>query len=309
MSGIATLQRHIEDKARAVLDGYLASRLAASSVPGVSDRVGALRVAVGLDPTQTSGSVATDTLPRVDLYCVDANPEYDITGDGLSVAYTYEVSAVAQFDGSDFSAAARSSQELCGIACETLERYLRDAGGVSGSIYRVDTTSPVRSQSQMFDVAETRLYTMQSLGELTIYGRAVFVDEPTYAPVEIEPGRPTLFGQLADITSGLDASSGLGAAEANRLTTWTVSSGDLAGASDIIVDTSPAFAWADSGSVAIYLQRHGATVSGDPTATTAITLAAYSVADGDRWVIFAADDGPDGTRHHATWAIDWSVTA
>lgn len=309
MSGISALQRHIEDKARALLDGYLPSVLAPVAIPGVSDRIGALRVAVGFDPSQFAGSTITDTLPRVDFYCISAETEYDITGTQMDVLFTYEVSGVTQYDESDFSAAARSSQMLCGYACETLEQYLRDKAGASGCIWRVDTTSPVQTQTQVYDIGETRLHTMQSLGEMTVYARATFADTATFLDPTIEPGNPTIFDQLADIASGLDADSGLGTATANRTSTWTTTPAALAAATDVDVDLLPAFAWASGASATIYMQRHGATVTTDPSAgSLTVTLATYSVVDGDRWIIYAADDGANGTRHHATWAINWSVS-
>ena len=309
MSGIASLQRHIEDKARAMLDGYLASALASAAVPGVSGRVGALRIAVGLDPAQIGGAVMTDTLPRVDLYCISAESEYDIAGTSMDVTYTYEVSGIAQYDGSDFSAAARSASMLCGYAAETLERYLRDRAGGPGCIWRVDTTGPVQTQASIYDEGESRLHTMQALAEITVHARASFGDTATYLDPTIVPGNPTIFDQLSAITSGLDADTGIGTADANRATTWTTTSGALASASSVDVGLSTAFAWATDATAAIYLQRHGATVSGDPgSASLSVTLSTYSVIDGDRWIIFAADDGTDGTRHHATWAITWSVS-
>jgi hypothetical protein len=49
-------------------------------------------------------------------------------------------------------------------------------------------------------------------------------------------------------------------------------------------------------------------VSGDPNSALSVTLATYDVLDGDRWIIHAADDGTDGTKHQAAWAITWSVS-
>ena len=308
MSGIAALQRHVDDKARVVLDAYLRSTVSAASIPGVSDRVGALRIAVGLDPSQIGGSVMTDTLPRVDFYTVAAESAYDVAGTNLDVFYTYEVSGIAQYDESDFSASARSAALLCAHACETLEKYLRDGGGASGCIWRVDTTSPVRTQAQLYDVGDDRLHTMQAVAEVTVSARATFEDSPTYLDPTIEPGRPTIFDQLADITSGLDADTGVGTATANRSSTWSTTTAALAGATAVQVDIDPAFAWTVGSTATIYLQRHQATVTGDPNSALSITLATYDVVDGDSWIIHAADDGTDGTKHQAAWAITWSVS-
>ena len=307
MTGIATLQRHVEDKARVVWDGYLRSSLSSMSIPGVSDRIGALRVAVGLDPL-TLPPTALDTLPRVDLYCVNADNLYDVTGLNLDAVYSYAVSGIAQYDESDPSASARSASQLCGEAAEILEQYLRDQNGGAGCIYRVDITSPVSSQATLLDTGEGRHYTMVATTEVTVYARATFADSPTYADPTIDPGQPMLFVQSADITSGLDADSGLGTATANRLSTWTTTTAALAGATAVHVDASPAFSWGAGSSVDIYLQRHGATVSGTVDSAVTVTLATYNVLDGDRWVIVVTDDGTDGTRQLATWAITWSVS-
>ena len=308
MSGIAALQRHVEDKAQVVLDAYLRSAVSGVSIPGVSSRTGALRVAIGLDPAQVGGSVMTDTLPRVDVYCVAADGDYDGPGMDRDVFYTYEVSAIAQYDESDFSASARSASILCSYACEVLEQYMRDGGGASGCIWRVDTTSPMRTQTQLYDVGEDRLHTMQAIAEVTISARATFADTATYLDPTIAPGKPTIFDQLADITSGLDADTGVGTAEANRSSTWSTTTAALAGAAAVYVDVDPAFAWVAGSTATIYLQRHAATVSGDPNSALTVTLATYDVLDGDRWIIHAADDGTDGTKHQAAWAITWSVS-
>lgn len=308
MSGIAALQRHVDDKARVVLDAYLRSSLSGESVPGVSDRIGALQIGIGLDPAQIGGSVMTDTLPRVDVYCVAADGDYDGPGMDRDVFYTYEVSGIAQYDESDFSASARSASALCAFACETLEQYLRDQSGGAGCIWRVDTTSPIRTQVQLYDVGEDRLHTMQAVAEVTVSARTSFADTPTYLDPTIAPGKPTIFDQLADITSGLDADTGVGTATANRSSTWSTTTAALAGATAVQVDIDPAFAWTVGSTATIYLQRHSATVSGDPNSSLSVTLATYDVLDGDRWIIHAADDGTDGTKHQAAWAITWSVS-
>tara|TARA_S200002703_G_scaffold160081_1_gene176643 strand:- start:7875 stop:8795 length:921 start_codon:yes stop_codon:yes gene_type:complete len=305
--GIAAVQRHIEDKARVVWDGYLRSALSSLAIPGVSDRIGALKIAIGVDPLDLPGS-AVDTLPRVDLYCVGAESAYDIAGTNLDAAFVYHVSAIAQYDESDPSASARSAGALAGESAEVLEQYLRDKTGGAGCIWRVDITAPVQVQTGTFDVSETRVHTMIATTEVTVQTRTTFADSPTYADPTIDPGNPTLFVQLADITSGLDASTGVGTAEANRLSTWTTTTAALAGATSLDVDASPAFAWGAGSAVTIYMSRHGAAVTGTVDADVSVILATYSILDGDRWLITVVDDGTDGTRAIATWAITWSVS-
>lgn len=305
---IASVQRHVEDKARVVWDGYLRSKLATESIPGVSDRIGALRIAVGLDPSELPGDVMIDTLPRVDLFATSAMGEYDVAGTTMTAFFTYSVTGIACYDETDESDSARSAQWLSSSAAEVLEHYLRDQGGAGGSIWRVDITSPVSTQVGVYDLAESRVHTMIGTTEITIYTRADFSDSPTYADPTINPGQPMLFAQLADITSGLDGPTGVGVASANRLTTWTTTTAALAGATTVDVDMAPAFGWVAGSAVSIYLQRHSTTISGTVDADVSVTLATYSVLDGDRWVIVCADDGTGGTRQIATWAIDWSVT-
>jgi hypothetical protein len=307
--GVAAIQRHIEDKARLVWDGYLRTRLEGltDQIPGVSDRVGALRIAVGVDPLDLPAS-AIDTLPRIDLYCVGAESAYDIAGTNLDAAFVYHVAAIAQYDESDPSAAARSASALACESAEVLEQYLRDKTGVAGCIWRVDVTSPVQVQAGTFDVSETRVHTMIATSEVTVQTRTTFADSPTYSDLTIDPGNPTLFVQLADITSGLDASTGVGTATANRLSTWTTTTAALAGATSLDVDASPAFAWGAGSAVTISMSRHGAAVTGTVDADVSVPLATYSILDGDRWLITVVDDGTDGTRTLATWAITWSVS-
>tara|TARA_R100000951_G_scaffold116558_2_gene129005 strand:- start:5219 stop:6139 length:921 start_codon:yes stop_codon:yes gene_type:complete len=305
--GVASLQRHIEDKARVVLDGYLRSAISSESIPGVSTRIDALRISVGLDPTDLPTTML-DTFPRVDFYVVTSESAYDITGMNLDALYTYEVSAIVQYDESDPPSAARSAANLAAQASEVLEQYLRDKNGGSGCIWRVDITSPVSTQPGALEFGEGRSYTMIAKASVDVYARATFADSPTYADPTIDPGNPTLFVQLADITSGLDSASGMGTATANRLTTWTTTTAALDGATAVQVDAAPAFAWGAGSSVDIYLQRHSATVSGTVDSPVSVTLSAYDVVDGDRWVIVVTDDGTDGTRTLATWAITWSVS-
>jgi hypothetical protein len=305
--GIAAVQRHIEDKARVVWDGYLRSALSSLAIPGVSDRIGALKIAIGVDPLDLPGS-AVDTLPRVDLYCVGAESAYDIAGTNLDASFVYHIAAIAQYDESDPSASARSAAALAGESAEVLEQYLRDKTGGAGCIWRVDITAPVQVQAGTFDVSETRVHTMIATTEVTVQTRTTFADSPTYADPTIDPGNPTLFVQLADITSGLDASTGVGTAEANRLSTWTTTTAALAGATSLDVDASLAFAWGAGSAVTIYMSRHGAAVTGTVDAAVSVILATYSILDGDRWLITAVDDGTDGTRAIATWAITWSVS-
>jgi hypothetical protein len=307
MTGVATLQRHVEDKARIVWDGYLRSSLSSMSIPGVSDRLDALRISVGLDPTTLPPS-ALDTLPRVDLYCTGAESAYDVTGYNLDAVYTYEVSGISQYDESDPSAAARSASGLAAEAAEILEQYLRDQSGGAGCVYRVDIASPVSAQVTTLDSGNGRHYTMIATTQVDVYARATFADSPTYADPTIDPGNPELFVQSADITSGLDADTGLGTATANRLSTWTTTTAALAGATAVHVDTAPAFSWGAGSTVDIYLQRHGATVSGTTDSAVTVTLATYDVLDGDRWIIVVTNDGTDGNRTLATWAITWSVS-
>jgi hypothetical protein len=305
--GIAAVQRHIEDKARVVWDGYLRSALSSLAIPGVSDRIGALKIAIGVDPLDLPGS-AVDTLPRVDLYCVGAESAYDIAGTNLDASFVYHIAAIAQYDESDPSASARSAAALAGESAEVLEQYLRDKTGGAGCIWRVDITAPVQVQAGTFDVSETRVHTMIATTEVTVQTRTTFADSPTYADPTIDPGNPTLFVQLADITSGLDASTGVGTAEANRLSTWTTTTAALAGATSLDVDASLTFAWGAGSAVTIYMSRHGAAVTGTVDAAVSVILATYSILDGDRWLITAVDDGTDGTRAIATWAITWSVS-
>jgi len=305
--GIAAVQRHIEDKARVVWDGYLRSALSSLAIPGVSDRIGALKIAIGVDPLDLPGS-AVDTLPRVDLYCVGAESAYDIAGTSLDASFVYHIAAIAQYDESDPSASARSAAALAGESAEVLEQYLRDKTGGAGCIWRVDITAPVQVQAGTFDVSETRVHTMIATTEVTVQTRTTFADSPTYADPTIDPGNPTLFVQLADITSGLDASTGVGTAEANRLSTWTTTTAALAGATSLDVDASPAFAWGAGSAVTIYMSRHGAAVTGTVDADVSVILATYDILNGDRWLITVVDDGTDGTRAIATWAITWSVS-
>jgi hypothetical protein len=56
------------------------------------------------------------------------------------------------------------------------------------------------------------------------------------------------------------------------------------------------------------MSRHGAAVTGTVDADVSVPLATYSILDGDRWLITVVDDGTDGTRTLATWAITWSVS-
>ena len=305
---VGTVQRHVEDKARVILDGYSRSKIATESIPGVSGRIGALRVGIGLDPSELSAEVMVDTLPRIDFFATDSENEYDIAGTVSTAKFTYSVTGIVQYDESDTSAAARSAQWLASSAAEVLEQYLRDAGGTSGCIWRVDITAPVSTQTSVYDLGEARIHTMIGTTEIEVSTRAAFLDTPTYADPTINPGNPTLFDQLADITVGLDGPTGVGTATANRLTTWTTTTAALAGATTGEVDMAPAFAWGAGSAVSIYLQRYGVTISGTVDADVSVTLATYSVLDGDRWVIVCADDGTDGTRALATWAIDWSVS-
>ena len=305
--GIASLQRHVEDKARIVWDGYLRSALSTLAIPGVSDRIGALRVGVGIDPLGLP-STQIDTLPRVDLYCVGAEGNYDAPGMDRDVVYTYNVTGIAQYDESDPGAAARSASALSGMAAEILEQYLRDKGGAGGCIWRVDITSAVQTQSQTFEIGEGRVQTMIATTAITVDARATFADSPTFADPTIDPGNPTLFVQLADITSGLDADTGIGVATANRSTTWTTTTAALAAATSLDVDTSPAFAWGAGSVVTIYMSRHSTAVAGTVDTSTSVVLATYSILDADRWIITVVDDGTDGTRQLATWAITWSVS-
>ena len=83
--GVAAVQRHIEDKARRVWDGYLRTRLEGltDQIPGVSDRVGALRIAVGVDPLDLPAS-AIDTLPPRNSkascrFCVPSLQRWELT--------------------------------------------------------------------------------------------------------------------------------------------------------------------------------------------------------------------------------------
>jgi hypothetical protein len=149
---------------------------------------------------------------------------------------------------------------------------------------------------------------MIATAEVTVQTRTTFADSPTYSDLTIDPGNPTLFVQLADITSGLDASTGVGTATANRLSTWTTTTAALAGATSLDVDASPAFAWGAGSAVTISMNRHGAAVTGTVDADVSVTLATYDILDGDRWLITVVDDGTDGTRAIATWAITWSVS-
>ena len=275
--GIAAVQRHIEDKARVVWDGYLRSALSSLAIPGVSDRIGALKIAIGVDPLDLPGS-AVDTLPRVDLYCVGAESAYDIAGTNLDASFVYHIAAIAQYDESDPSASARSAAALAGESAEVLEQYLRDKTGGAGCIWRVDITAPVQVQAGTFDVSETRVHTMIATTEVTVQTRTTFADSPTYADPTIDPGNPTLFVQLADITSGLDASTGVGTAEANRLSTWTTTTAALAGATSLDVDASLAFAWGptqrSAGGYAVRWANCGVQATGWPWAVHVSALVA-----------------------------------
>ena len=305
---VGACQRHIEDKARLVLDGYLRTALAAESIPGVSERVANLTINVGLDPTSIiRDGVATDTLPQVDFYAIAADSDYDAALSARDIEWTYQVGATVQFDGSDFAAAARSAQWLAGHASDVIEKRLCDPTTQSmPNIWLVKTSTPVSTEAAPLDPGDSRLSTMRATADITIRTRTEYELTPTYSVQELTPGDTTHI-DLSDATVKLDAAT-LTTATPLRETTVTTTTAALAGATAIVLDMAGVCTWSDPASYTVAMVRHQAAATGTFTAldeTITVPLATYDINNGDRWLVTVI--GPK--LRPITWALEWSVTA
>ena len=305
---VAVLQRHVDDKIRVILEAYLRSALASAAVPGVSDRLAALEISVGLDSTQLPPSGMADLLPRVEVYGVGAPTSYDLTLDGVDCQIGFAVAGIAQFDGADFSAAARSAQLLASYAAEVLETRLPDPGGSDPTpIYRVDIVSAMNTAATLLDGGDTRLYTMRATCLVDCYCRATFGYLPSYAPAVLEPDAGILLSADAAAPVLIDATS-LGSIAARRQTTVSVTAAQLAAGTNAIVDFAPVSTWPTSSPWTVYMSRHDAAQTGTTSPadqTASVPLASYDIQTGDRWVVSIVNAD---TLQPVIFSIDWIVT-
>lgn len=298
-------QRHIEDKARLVLDGYLRSELATRSIAGVSERLNNLVVNIGLDPTTLITGSTVDALPQVDFYVISSVPDYDAALTTRDVIWSYQVGSIAQFDGSDPAAAARSASYLCGATCDVLEEYLSDPTTQAlPCIWMVETTAPTATEVTPLDPGDSRVHTMRATAEITISTRVDYSNKPTYSVQTLTPGDPTLI-DLADGTIKLDAAT-LTTATPLRHTTVTTTTAALAGGTSIVLDLDGVCTWDAGAAYTVSMVRHGAAATGtlDGSNAASIALATYNVVDGDRWLVTVI--GPK--NRPITWALTWSVS-
>jgi len=303
MSNSALALDRVHERSRLVLEGFLRTTIAdaGEALAGVSDRLDALRVRVGIDPDDLPPEKQFDTLPQVDVFATGADSNFDVL-EATDTEITLTVAATVQFDGGDYRSAARSAVILALHAADVLEAHLPDPTGTSTlPIYDCRNVRPVAEAAVLVD--DDRPNTVRARAELTAYQRSAYTYEPVYANPDRLPSSGVIYPDAA-ATLELDTGT-ITSASANRATAPTVSAATLAGATTASLDVSAVTSWPDSSGWTVWLGRHNASVSGTLAGgQPSVTLATYGIATGDRWVVTVEH----GTSQRVlTWIITWTV--
>ena len=303
---LAVAHRRVEDRMQVLLDAYLRSAVSGLSLGGVSDKLDAMRIVVGLDGQDLPPSLSADTLPRVEVFSVGSEADYEGALEYVDAFTTYTIAAVVQFDGADITAPARSASFLALYAAEVLEQYLPDpSGGSDTPCWRVDVSAPSSAEATIHDDSD-RPHTMRATADILVSTRAAFGHSPTFgSPAPTPPAKPLVAS--ADATVKVDATT-LDTAPANRSTGVSISAAQLAAGTDIVIDMTAVAGWADGSAWSVFLTRHAATATGtldDPDYEVIVALGTYDIEDGDRWVVLCEDAT---TNQVLTWALTWTVT-
>ena len=255
-------------------------------------------------PLGALSSSPVDTLPAIIVSNLSSTTNDDNLISDRNIAAVYEVTCVNVTDAGRVDWASQQARYLATIAEQVLEAYLVDQQGDPDAcvVYNTRLTSP--GSSQVIPLQGQDQYLTACSVQMEVSMRANINWSPSRMDADQPqlPWFPSAF-RVPQIASETDLAVALGNQQPNSSNTLVITSGDLAAATSIVLDTTN---WPDGSGVFVVNQMSGDTfntVTAGGAAT--VPLASVSAADGDLWVITlvnATTNTPGG------YACTWDVT-
>ena len=244
-----------------------------------------------------------DTLNAIVINKLSSTTNDDNLIEDRDVVDVFEVTAVYATDYGKIDWASKQTRYLALMAEQVLEAYLIDQAGDPNGCVVYNTRLITSGASQVIPLQGQDTYLNACSCQLEVSYRANI----EWSPSLINPDLPNLpwFAHTfrpPTMTLETDLAVPLGSASPNTTNALTITAGDLAAATDIVINTGT---WENGSKVYVANLNAGQTSTGTIAAgQVTIPLASIRIQDGDLWTITPVNLS---TNTPAGYPIQWSV--